>query len=466
MSDIITKRKYNLSNKKKNSSFIGLLFIILVVAGVFYVYFSATFEREAPQIKLVNNGFWNLKKPLRLSIKDNSGIKEYKIILKTKDGEAELQHEEPLTFDKELNIDIKPPRTAYTMKDKSIEIIVLARDISKWNFFKGNSATKVYRLNIDKKKPQVGIVANSYKISRGGSALVIFKAMDENLKSLYIELGNGKHFQAEPFYKENYYIALIAWPIRDNDFRAIIVAKDSANNIAKSYIPLYLKNRKYRLSKIKLSDKFLKGKIADLSEEFEETQGIENSLERFKIINETVRAKNEKLIHEKSSAVPEEMINNFKIQTLYPLKNGQVVAHFGDHRKYYYNGKFISEAYHLGLDMASHAMAPIISKNGGKVVFSDYNGLYGNNIIMSHGLGLYTLYGHCSSVDISVGDEVEPNTKIANTGKTGYAMGDHLHFGVLVQGIEVRPQEWMDRKWMKLNIADIIKSAKKIIDKD
>ena len=42
-------------------------------------------------------------------------------------------------------------------------------------------------------------------------------------------------------------------------------------------------------------------------------------------------------------------------------------------------------------------------------------------------------------------------------------MGDHLHFGVLIQGVEVLPQEWMDNKWIKLNIYDIISSAKKII---
>jgi len=466
LSDIITKRKYNLSNKKKNSTFSGLLFIILVAVGSLYIYFSVTFEREAPQINLTNNGFWNLKKPLKLSIKDNSGINEYKIILKTKDGEIELQHEEPIKFDKELTIDIKPPRTAYTMKDTSLEIIVLAKDISKWNFFKGNSATKIYKLNIDKKKPQVGIIANSYKISRGGSALVVFKVMDENLKSLYIELNSEKRFKAEPFYKENYYIALIAWSIHDSDFRATIVAEDSADNIAKSYVPLYLKNKDYRLSKIKLKDKFLKGKIADLAEEFEETQGIENSLERFKIINETVRAKNEKLIHDLTSRVADEMISDFKMETLYPLKNGQVVAHFGDHRKYYYNGKLISDAYHLGLDMASRARATVKTQNAGKVVYADYNGLYGNMPIISHGLGLYTLYGHCSSVDVEKDSEVNSNAKIANTGKSGYAMGDHLHFGVLVQGVEVRPQEWMDKKWIKLNINDIITSAKKIIDKD
>ena len=151
---------------------------------------------------------------------------------------------------------------------------------------------------------------------------------------------------------------------------------------------------------------------------------------------------------------------------MYPLKNAQVVAHFGDHRKYYYDGEYISESYHLGLDLASNSMAAIKPKNAGKVVFADYNGLYGNMPMISHGLGLYTIYGHCSSLKVNAGDEITRNEVIANTGKSGYAMGDHLHFGVLVQGIEVRPQEWMDKQWMKLNITDVIKSAKKIINRN
>ena len=452
--------------RRKNNSSIGLLLVFaLIIAATLYVYFSETFERKAPTISLEkNNGYWNLKKPLKIKISDDSGIQSYKIIMHTQDGDKTLQYEQLLAPQKELNLAVKPPRGSYTMKDKELTLVVQAQDTSKWNFLKGNSAQSVFTMQIDKKRPRVSIVGNSYKISKGGSALVIFKVEDENLDDIYILSNHNKHFKAEPFYKEGYYIALLAWPVQDSSFKATVVARDLASNIRKTYIPFYLKNKKYRLSKIKLSDKFLKGKIYDLAEDFEETQGVEDKLEQFKIINEDVRAKNEKLIHKLTSPVPEEMISDFKVRRMYPLKNGAVVAHFGDHRKYYYNGKFISEAYHLGLDLASHAMAPIKTQNGGKVVFSDFNGLYGNMPVLSHGLGLYTIYGHCSSVDVSEGEEVSPNSKIANTGKSGYAMGDHLHFGVLVQGIEVRPQEWMDRQWIKLNISDIIKNAKKIID--
>ena len=453
--------------KKRGSSF-GLLAVLAVVVGlVGFVLFSSMFERNAPIISIDGyNGYWNLKKPLKISIKDESGIKAYKVVIRTGRGERAIKDEQLLVPLNDVELSIKPPRGSYTVKDKEVSVVVQAVDKSHWNFFSGNVAGKNFKFAVDRKRPQISIINNSYKISKGGCALVVFRVQDANLEDVYIESNHKKHFKAQPFYKEGYYIALLAWPIKDSSFRAHVIATDIASNSSKAYVPLYLKDKPYKVSNIKLSDKFLDGKIADLAEDFDETQGVEDKLERFKIINEDVRAKNEALIHKITSVVSNEMISDFKIRRMYPLKNGKVVARFGDHRKYYYKGKFVSEAYHLGLDLASHAQASIVSQNGGKVVFADFNGLYGNSPIISHGLGLYTLYGHCSSMDVSVDEDVVADSKIANTGKSGYAMGDHLHFGVLVQGIEVRPQEWMDKEWIKLNITNIIKSAKKTIDQE
>jgi len=452
--------------KNNNSSYGVLIAMGSVLGFVLFIYFSSIFERNLPIITMSSSEYWNLKKPLSLKIEDDSGIKSYKVIMKSNNESKELQYEQLITPELTLNLEVKPPRSAFTMKDKEIEIIVQAKDVSKWNFLSGNSVVKKFVLKIDKKRPKLNIINNSYKISKGGSALVIFKLKDENLAEFYIEGNHGKKFIPQAFYKEGYYISLLAWPVMDDSFKATIVAKDLAGNVAKVHVPLYLKEKNYRVSKIKLSDRFLKGKIADLAEEFAETQGVEESIEQFKIINEDVREKNENLIHKITSVVKDEQIDNFKINKMYPLKNAKVVAYFGDHRKYYYRGEKVSEAYHLGLDLASNAMASIKPQNSGEVVYADDNGLYGNMPAIAHGLGLYTIYGHCSSLKVNVGDTTTKNEIIANTGKSGYAMGDHLHFGVLVQGIEVRPQEWMDKQWIKLNITNIIKSSKKIIDRD
>ncbi|MDD2448505.1 MAG: M23 family metallopeptidase [Sulfurimonas sp.] len=450
---------------KRNSSLgVKLILALIVLAGI-YVYSSSLFERETPNITMQTNGYWNLKSSLNIEIDDASGIKSYSVVIKTKDEQSTLHHEQLMVAKKQIQLEVEPPRSAYGMKDRSIKVIVEANDASKWNFFKGNKIVKEFELIVDKKRPELSIISHSYKITKGGSALVIFKISDENLKEFYIETNFGKKFIPQPFYKEGYYISLLAWPVTEQSFKATIVAQDFASNESKSYVPLYIQDKKYRVSNIKLSDNFLKGKIAELAEEFVETGGISDPITQFKLINEDVRFKNEKLIHEITSKVSTEMISDFKINEMYPLKNAQVVATFGDHRKYSYNNEHISESYHLGLDMASNAHAEIRPQNGGDVVFADHNGIYGQMPIISHGLGLYTLYGHCSSVKVSAGDRTEVKQNIANTGKTGYAMGDHLHFGVLVQGIEVRPAEWMDREWMKLNIQDVIKTAKSAIDK-
>jgi murein DD-endopeptidase MepM/ murein hydrolase activator NlpD len=188
---------------------------------------------------------------------------------------------------------------------------------------------------------------------------------------------------------------------------------------------------------------------------------VDDRLEQFKIINETVRANNEKIIHQVTSKVSNTMITDFAIKPFYPLPNGQKVADFGDHRIYSYKGQQnISNAYHMGLDLASTQMAPIFATNGGNIVFSETNGIYGNLPIIDHGFGLYTLYGHCSDVHVREGDVAAEGQEIAKSGLSGYAMGDHLHFGILVQGIEVRPEEWMDTKWIYDNITSVIESAK------
>ena len=451
-------------NGKSKISF-GMVLFVAAIVGSIFVYTSSMFERNTPSVDVKSNGYWNLKQAIKITINDESGLKEYKIILRTSKGDTTIEHEQFNTVEQSVNLEVKTPRSTYSLKDKEVTLIIQATDISKWNFFAGNSVIKEFKLHIDKKRPKSSILANSYKITKGGSALVIFKIQEDNLDELYIESGDKK-FIPQPFYKEGYYISLLAWPIMNNSFEATIIAKDFAGNVSKSHVPLYLKNKNYKISNIKLSDRFLKGKIADLAEEFEETQGIEDSIEQFKIINEDVRAKNEKLIHELASKVSEESIDGFKMTKMYPLKNAAVVASFGDYRKYYYKGEKVSESYHLGLDLASNAMAKIIPQNGGEVVYSDYNGLYGHMPMINHGLGLYTLYGHCSTLKVNEGENINARSVVANTGKSGYAMGDHLHFGVLVQGIEVRPQEWMDKDWIKLNISNVIKNAKKIIDRN
>jgi len=337
-------------------------------------------------------------------------------------------------------------------------------DSSLWNFFQGNTTVKTIEIKVDYKRPNVNVLANSYSITQGGSALVVFQAYDDNLDALYVQAGDKK-FKAQPYKKEGYYAALIAWPFNKKDFNAKIIATDTAHNKRVTDIPFYLKNRNYKVSWIKAKDKFIDGKITDLASSDPDYAGIDDKLEKLRAINETMRLKNEDLIHKLSENLDSTLLDRWKVQKFYPLKNGAKVASYGDERHYYYDTKDneVSQSYHVGYDLASTKMAAIKTSNPGKVVYADENGIYGNMPMIDHGLGLYSLYGHCSQLLVKEGEEVKSGQAIAKTGVSGLALGDHLHFGMLVQGIEVRPVEWFDGKWIKTNIDDVFRVADKII---
>jgi len=104
------------------------------------------------------------------------------------------------------------------------------------------------------------------------------------------------------------------------------------------------------------------------------------------------------------------------------------------------------------VDLASTAMAPIEAANKGVVVFTGALGIYGNTVIIDHGLGIFSLYGHLSSISTAVGKTVAKGEKIGLSGMSGLAGGDHLHFSMIVGGQFVNPQEWWDPHWMKDNL--------------
>lgn len=452
---------------RKKASF-GKIVVLLVIFGLIgsmvYLYNSAMFEQKKPKISLPTTVFWNLKKPIPITISDESGIKFVRVTIS--DGNNTTVLANKVYKNKQTNVKINAtyPRTAFFNKNAKLDLHVEVADNSMWNFFMGNELKKSISLKIDTKRPNLYILTNSYSITKGGTGSVIFKAGDENLEKLYIKTNNGDIFKPTPFYKSGYYISLVAWQHNKDKFEASVVAVDKAGNETKNRIKFYLLGKKYKISKLKLNDRFIDGKITDLAEIYAPENGSKmDNLEKFRFVNETLRIKNEELIEKITKKVSNEMISSFYLNSFYPLKNAAAVASFGDHRYYSYKTETTSESYHLGLDLASTSEANIVASNSGTVVFAQENGIYGNNLIISHGLGVYSLYGHCSSFVVNVGNKVKKGEVIAKTGLTGLALGDHLHFGILVQGIEVRPEEWMDKKWFMDNITSVIIDAKKII---
>ena len=139
---------------------------------------------------------------------------------------------------------------------------------------------------------------------------------------------------------------------------------------------------------------------------------------------------------------------------------GSPRAGFADHRTYDYKGKPIDEQVHLGVDIASTERADVRAAEAAKVVFTGYNGIYGEMVVLDHGQGVFSLYSHLSQINVTVDSMVDQNTVLGLTGTTGMAGGDHLHFSMLINGIFVNPVEWWDPHWIEVTITEPLASSK------
>jgi murein DD-endopeptidase MepM/ murein hydrolase activator NlpD len=453
------------SNKNSIKGLWIYVVLIAFLVGVVFVLFSSMFERNAPKIKVQNEIYWNFQKPISVEISDNTKIKSYEVVFV--DGDKKLKLETKVIKDENgvINLDILPPLFDEFYKPKEGSLKIDVYDTSKWNFFKGNQTVTNSKIIIDKKSPVANVITNSYLLRQGGSGVIIVEINDENLKDYYISFNDEEVFELFPFYKKNYFISIITWPIDIKEFKRVnVVAVDLAGNKTEAKVPFYIKSFKEKIDDIKISDDF----VNNVSKHVLENSDMNvpsDIVEAFVKTNKELREKNVKTIRE---VVKKNLVNgmntSFDIKPFVRLPNAATFAQYGERRHYFYGENKIDEAWHLGMDWASVKRADVQVSNPGKVIFKGYLGIYGDTAIIDHGLGLGTLYAHTSSINVEVNDEVKAGQHIANTGSTGAVFGDHLHFGVLVQGIEVNPNEWLDYTWMKTNVTKTINDAVKVIN--
>jgi murein DD-endopeptidase MepM/ murein hydrolase activator NlpD len=205
--------------------------------------------------------------------------------------------------------------------------------------------------------------------------------------------------------------------------------------------------RVFRDSRIELSDDF----IARVAVPLAAAAGLpaEDPVAAFRAVNEDLRARNEATIRE---GLRDSSLERMWSGAFEQLPGSQVMSRFAEHRTYVYRGRPISEARHYGFDLASTARAVVPAAGAGRVVIAEDLGIYGNCVVIDHGLGLATLYGHLSSIEVSVGDDVTQGARLGVSGETGLAGGDHLHFAFLVGDTYVDPLEWWDPKWVRTHV--------------
>ena len=120
---------------------------------------------------------------------------------------------------------------------------------------------------------------------------------------------------------------------------------------------------------------------------------------------------------------------------------GRLTSPFGKYREYNTGVR----RHHYGTDIANVVGTPIYASNGGTVTLADRLHIYGNAVILSHGQGVSTSYNHLSEIHVRTGERVEKGQRIGSMGASGQTTGSHLHWGMVVNGVAVAPEEWTER---------------------
>jgi murein DD-endopeptidase MepM/ murein hydrolase activator NlpD len=290
-------------------------------------------------------------------------------------------------------------------------------------------------------------------VSPGGALLVAFRAPD----AARVDVSVGPRiFPSFPYGPPDRgaRIALIALPYNYTSGTPLAVtARDEAGNTATRGVPAELKPRAFPRATIKVTEALLQAKVPELLPQRPPSQPL---VEGFVVINRDQRrqAEVEKLkIGGKTSGTP--LWNGPFMQP----RNTKVFSNFAETRTYVYDGRTIDTQVHFGFDLASTKQSPVPAANAGQVVFTGPLTIYGNTVIVDHGLGLQTLYAHLSSIDVKPGDKIDKGQALGRSGTTGLATGDHLHFEVLVSGVSVTPIEWWDGKWIRDRVNKPLKEA-------
>jgi murein DD-endopeptidase MepM/ murein hydrolase activator NlpD len=228
-------------------------------------------------------------------------------------------------------------------------------------------------------------------------------------------------------------------------------ARDDAGNQAKASFIDNVFEKPFKKSKIALDDKFIDRVVPEILEHSPElkiatpTGTGSDLLPAFLKINGDLRKIN---ADEILALAAKTSATRFWNGPFVQLGNSQVEASFADHRTYTYAGKEVDQQVHLGFDLAVTSRVAVVAANAGTVLNASWLGIYGNCVVIDHGLGVQSLYGHLSSFDVKVGDTVTRGQTIGRSGMTGLAGGDHLHFTMLVGGQMVNPVEWWDPHWI------------------
>lgn len=335
---------------------------------------------------------------------------------------------------------------ALKLNDGPADLILTAVDHSLWK----NRTTRKLPVSVDLLPPQIFQLNTQNHIHPGGACVVAYH-LSEAVPTTGVRVGDLFY----PGYPttlagKSAYAAYFALPMDASPGapQIRITARDQTGNETAGGIPSLILKRTFRADTMNLSQGFLDQKMPEFQALFPELRG-KSVLDTFIHVNTVMRTDNLKTIRSVcQKSEPRPLWQDVFLR----MKNAAPMALFGDRRTYLFDGKPVGQSIHNGIDLASLVHAPIEAANSGIVRFTGMLGIYGNTVIIDHGMGLSTLYAHLSGIQVKADQSVKRGEVIGLSGMTGLAGGDHLHFGVAVHGQFVDPREWWDAHWIADNV--------------
>lgn len=296
--------------------------------------------------------------------------------------------------------------------------------------------------------PSVSADGFQHYINQGGSEMAIL-TVTGSFSEAGVRVGDAT-FPSFPL-GANQRIALFAysWDL-PRDTAPFVYAKNVAGDQAKAEFWFKVFPKKFHARDMVIDDRFLNKVVNQI-----DPNGSGDLLTRFLKINGEMRRENNKTLADLQRKTAPKILWH---EPFLQMANSQVESSFADVRSYIYNGKKVDQQVHLGFDLAVSAHTPVLAANDGTIVWAAPLGIYGNCVVIDHGLTLQSIYAHLSEIGVKEGDPVKRGQVIGKSGSTGLAGGDHLHFSMQIGGVQVNPIEWWDQHWIQDHIFSRLKA--------
>ena len=188
----------------------------------------------------------------------------------------------------------------------------------------------------------------------------------------------------------------------------------------------------------------LKEKQSSNIEQIAISEKYETNLQNFTSVDDAVKLLYTEPVKTATNTVTNKVDTSYKVSStkvnlgislIRPI-SGIITSRFGASSR-------IRASNHTGLDISASTGTPIKAAASGTVTFSGRKGSYGYMVVLSHGNGVQTYYGHCSKLYVSAGQTVSQGDVIAAVGSTGNSTGPHLHLEIRVNGVAYNPQNYL-----------------------